>query len=182
MRQELFEPDRLTGAAIVEDDHHVGRCWPELVKKLSTSSAGCSSGNLRRRHGNRDDLFVAGVNGSGRGDALGADRQSITCILDVAPGMNGAVCSQDGRADGEPGVGHVSLIGRGSCESQQFLLFFAVDRRAVLCSHLEIPQQLSCGACAPSDDRLTPCHSTRGAAAFHGTLRDSAVIVSDSRK
>lgn len=101
----------------VDEDHfHRGA---ELAENLPAGAAGgmAPAGG----DGDGDDLFVTRGNGAADGDALGADRQAVGGVFNVAAGEDFAAGGENGGADLEFGIGGVGVLSSRECvEAQMF--------------------------------------------------------------
>jgi hypothetical protein len=95
----------------VDEDHfHRGA---ELAENLPAGAAGRVAAAGGDGYG--DDLFVTRGNGAADGDALGADRQAVGGVFNIAAGEDFAASGEDRGADLEFGVGGVGVEAGSEC-------------------------------------------------------------------
>lgn len=117
---------RLRRIVGVDEDHlHRGA---ELAENLPACAAGgvAAAGG----DGDGDDFLVPRGDGAADGDALGANRQAVGGVLDIAAGEDFAAGGKDGGADLEFGV---RGMGVGHCSYRNLSDFQYVGRIHIEC-------------------------------------------------
>ena len=111
--QERCESGGTSLCLIVGVDENHLHCGAEFAENLSAGAAwgvAAAGGD-----GDGDDLLVPRGDGATDGDALGADRQAVGGVLDVAAGEDFAIGGEHGGADLEFGVGSVGVPTNSEC-------------------------------------------------------------------
>lgn len=120
MGQQLLQ--RQLDKLPVPPGHQHGEIGGELIEHLAAGAAGPAVVLAPARHGQGGKLPVPLADGLHQGGALRADGGAVGGIFHIAAGEHRAVGTEQRRANGKVGIGHVGAIQHGKGQIHQGLV------------------------------------------------------------